>query len=115
MRVAVAGVVAIVVFATSGQLSHDGGVSLGGYAADSLPFIAAWLLLAWWTNRFVPTWLAGVTLGVAARMVILGRYRWNELAFWLVALAFIGLVAFGLLRIFRHGSRQLVWRPGSAR
>jgi hypothetical protein len=45
------------------------------------------------TRRFVPTWLGGVTLGVAIRMVALGHYRWNELAFLAVALGFVGLVA----------------------
>ena len=83
-------------FATIGQLSHHGGVTLGGYAADSLPVLAAWLLFAWRTRRFVPTWLIGVTLGVVIRMAILGHYRWSELAFWLVSLVFIGAVAFGV-------------------
>jgi hypothetical protein len=41
----------------------------------------------------VPTWLVGITLGVAVRMVILSHYRWNELAFLAVALVFNGLVA----------------------
>ena len=87
------GVVAIVVFATIGQLSHHGGVSPGGYAADTLPFLGAWLALAWRTRRFVPTWLVGVTAGVAVRAVILGHYRWSELSFLVVALVFVGAVA----------------------
>jgi hypothetical protein len=45
------------------------------------------------TRRFVPTWLGGVTLGVAIRMVALGHYRWNELAFLAVALGFVGAAA----------------------
>ena len=92
-RLALAGVVAILVFATIGQLSHEGGVSVGGYAADFLPLAGCWLLAAWWTRRFVPTWLLGVGGGVALRMVILGHYRFRELAFLLVALAFVGALA----------------------
>jgi hypothetical protein len=47
-------------------------------------------------GRFLPTWLVGVTAGVALRAVILSHYRWNELVFWLVALVFIGAVALAL-------------------
>lgn len=97
-RLAWAGVVAIVVFATIGQLSHHGRVTVGGYAADSLPFVGCWLPVAWWTKRFVPTWLLGVTAGVAIRAVVLSHYRWNELAFYLVSLVFIGAVA-GLVTV----------------
>ncbi|HEY6961383.1 MAG TPA: DUF3054 domain-containing protein [Gaiellaceae bacterium] len=104
MRLAAAGAAAIVVFATIGQLSHRGGVSPGGYAADVLPLLACWLALAWWTKRFVPTWLGGVTLGVLARMVVLGHYRWNEAAFWLVSLVFVGALAAAILRIARRTS-----------
>jgi hypothetical protein len=92
-RLALAGAVAILVFATIGQLSHDGGVSAGGYAADLLPLLGCWLVGAWRTRRFVPTWLLGVTGGVAIRMVALGHYRWSELAFLAVALAFVGTLA----------------------
>lgn len=92
-RLALAGTAAILVFATIGQLSHEGGVSAGGYAADVLPLVGCWLAAAWWTRRFVPTWLLGVTGGVALRMVILGHYRWRELSFLLVALAFVGALA----------------------
>ena len=101
MRLTLAGVIAIVVFATIGQLSHRGGVSPGGYAADVLPLAVAWIALALWTKRFVPTWLGGVTLGVAARMAILGHYRGKELAFWLVSVVFIGLVAIGAIVAMR--------------
>jgi hypothetical protein len=92
-RLAVAGVVSIVVFATVGQLSHEGGVSIGGYAADVLPFLGCWLAVAWWTRRFVPTWLLGVSGGVLIRAVVLGHYRWSELSFLAVALVFIGAVS----------------------
>jgi hypothetical protein len=92
-RLALAGAAAIVVFATVGQLSHDGGVSAGGYAADVLPLLGCWLVAAWWTRSFVPTWLAGVTGGVAIRMVALGHYRWSELSFLAVALLVVGALA----------------------
>jgi hypothetical protein len=94
IRLAAAGAFAILVFATIGQLSHHGGVSASGYAADVVPLLVCWLAAAWWTRRFVPTWLVGVSAGVVARMVILGHERWNELAFWLVSLVTIGGLAF---------------------
>jgi hypothetical protein len=88
---------AILVFVTIGQLSHRGGVSATGYAEDALPFLVCWFTAFWaFGGRFVPTWLVGVTAGVALRAVILSHYRWNELAFWLVALAFVGAVALAL-------------------
>jgi hypothetical protein len=46
----------------------------------------------------VPTWLAGVTAGVAIRALILGHDRWSELSFLCVALAFVGAVS-GLLLV----------------
>jgi hypothetical protein len=95
-RLAVAGAAAIVVFATIGQLSHDGGVSASGYAADVLPLLGCWLAAARWTRRFLPTWLLGVAGGVGVRMVVLGHYRWSELSFLLVALAFVGAAAFAV-------------------
>jgi len=94
VRRAAADAVAIVVFATIGQLSHHGHVSVGGYAADALPLLAGWFAAAAvFRGRFVQSWLTGVTAGVAIRMVVLGHYRLDELAFWLVALAFLGLFA----------------------
>jgi len=59
-------------------------------------------------GRFVPTWLAGTTLGVVVRMVVLGHYRWNELAFWLVALVFLGLFAAVLRSAGTRYQRYLV-------
>jgi len=100
--------VAIVVFATIGQLSHDHHVSAGGYAADALPLLAGWLAVAALTRRFVPTWLGGVTLGVAIRMVALGHYRWNELAFLAVALGFVGSVGFVVVIAMRSALRKTV-------
>ena len=90
-------------FATIGQFNHEGGVSLGGYAADVLPLLVAWLVLAFATRRFLPTWLVAVPLGVAARMVILGHYRWSELSFLAVTLVFVGAVAFVVQRLVARG------------
>jgi hypothetical protein len=104
-RLALAGAVAIVVFASIGQLSHDAGVSLGGYLADVLPLLGCWLAVAWWTRSFVLTWLLGVTGGVAIRMIVLGHYRWSELSFLAVALVFVGGVAFPCWLITRSGTR----------
>jgi hypothetical protein len=98
-RLALAGTVAILVFATIGQLSHHGGVSASGYAADLLPLLGCWLAAAWWTRRFVPTWIVGVTAGIAIRTVVLSHYRWSELSFLLVALTFVGALAFALLAV----------------
>jgi hypothetical protein len=98
-KLALAGAIAIVLFATIGQLSHDHHVSLAGYASDALPLLAGWLLLARLTGRFVPTWLGGITIGVGIRMVVLGHYRWNELAFLAVALVFNGVVAWPVWKL----------------
>jgi hypothetical protein len=100
--VLVTDVIAIVVFATIGQLSHHGRVSVAGYAEDALPFVVTWCAAyVRFRGRFVPTWLVGVTAGVALRALILSHYRWNELAFWLVSLAFIGAVALVLRWVVR--------------
>lgn len=94
---ALAGVFAIALFATIGQFSHHGHVSLGGYAADVLPLALCWLAAARLTARFLPTWLAAVPAGVAVRMAILGHERWSELSFLAVTLVFVGAVGLGLL------------------
>ncbi len=104
-----AGCFAIVAFATIGQFAHHGHAVLGGYAADVLPLAGCWLALAWATWRFLPTWLAGVTAGVAIRMAILGHERWSELSFLAVALVFVGAVSFALVLLMagRDGLQQL--------
>ena len=43
-----------------------------------------------------------MTLGVAARMLALGHYRWNELVFLLVALVFVGVIAWPTLWLARR-------------
>jgi hypothetical protein len=58
-----------------------------------VPLLAGWFFGAYATRRFLPTWLLGVTLGVAIRMVALGHYQGDQLTFLLVALVFVGLVA----------------------
>lgn len=66
-----------------------------------LPILVAWIVFARLTGRFLPTWLGGVTVGVAVRMVVLGHYHWNELAFFAVSLAFIGAVSWPLSKLVR--------------
>jgi hypothetical protein len=58
-----------------------------------LPLLVAWFAVAYATHRFVPTWIAGVTLGVVVRMIALGHYHWDQLTFLLVALIFVGALA----------------------
>jgi hypothetical protein len=98
---------AILLFVTIGQFSHRGGVSAAGYAEDALPFLVAWFAaFRVFGGRFLPTWLVGVTLGVAIRAVVLSHYRFGELSFWLVSLVFVGAVALTL----RAGSRTALRR-----
>lgn len=104
-ELALAGTVAIVAFATIGQLSHEGGVSPSGYAADLIPLLGSWLAVAYVTRRFLPTWLIGVTLGVVIRMVVLGHYHWNQLSFLAVALVFVGAIAWCAILIRRSRTR----------
>ncbi|MGH3003237.1 MAG: DUF3054 domain-containing protein [Gaiellaceae bacterium] len=93
-RRALADAVAIVVFATIGQLSHEGHVSAHGYARDALTLLAGWFIaFAVFRGRLVPTWLAGVVLGVAIRMVVLGHYHWNQIAFFTTTLVIVGALA----------------------
>src|SRR5581483_9611662 len=98
-RLAAAGIVAVFLFATIGQLSHHGGVSAGGYAADTLPFLGCWLAAAYATRRFVSTWLVGAVGGVAIRAVVLSHYRWSELSFLAVAIVFLGVVSAVVVRL----------------
>jgi hypothetical protein len=61
--------------------------------------LVAWFAVAYATGRFIPAWLLGVTLGVIARMIVLGHYHWDQLTFLLVALVFVGAVAAVLLKL----------------
>jgi hypothetical protein len=66
-----------------------------GYARDGLPLFAGWLAAtAAFRGGFVPTWLAGVSVGVLVRAAILRHWYAKELTFLLVALIFVGLFAF---------------------
>lgn len=100
-RRALADTVAILAFATIGQLSHHGQVSTHGYAGDALTLLAGWFIaFAIFRGRFVPTWLTGVVLGVVIRMVALGHYHWNQLAFFTTTLVIVGVLAAVLRRLF---------------
>jgi hypothetical protein len=73
-----------------------------------LPLLVAWFAVAYATHRFVPTWIAGVTLGVIVRMIVLGHYHWDQLTFLLVALIFVGVISWpvvaGVRRLYRSDS-----------
>jgi hypothetical protein len=76
--------------------------------------LVAWFAIAYLTRRFVTTWLAGVTLGVVARMIALGHYRWDQVTFLLVALTFVGLIAWPvqwLASRFRPDGLDPIRRP----
>jgi len=91
---ALADTAAIVLFATIGQLSHRHDLSATGYAEDAVPLLAGWFAAArLFGYRFLPTWLGGITAGVALRMVLLSHYRGDEAAFWLVTLVVVGALA----------------------
>jgi hypothetical protein len=62
-----------------------------------LPFGLCWLAVGRLTERFLPTWLVGVSAGVGVRMVVLGHERWSELSFLVVSLIVIGALSFLLL------------------
>jgi hypothetical protein len=111
-ELALAGAVAVVVFATVGQINHEGGVSFGGYAADLVPMLASWLVVAAVTRRFLPTWLVGVTLGVVTRMIVVGHYHWNQLQFLAVALVFVGALAWVTRGLLRTSTRRRRARSG---
>jgi Protein of unknown function (DUF3054) len=114
-RYAVADTVAILLFATIGQLSHHGRLSLGGYGDDALPLLAAWFAAsAVFRGRFVPTWFAGVSAGVLLRAALLGHWYAKELAFWAVALVFVGFFAATTRATWRTGLRRRMARsaPG---
>lgn len=99
---ALADAIAIVVFTTIGQLSHDGHVSTHGYARDALTLLAGWFIaFAIFRGCFLPTWLTGVVLGVLIRMVALGHYHWNQLAFFTTTLLIVGVLAAALRRLTR--------------
>jgi hypothetical protein len=97
-RLAVAGdAAALAAFAVVGLLLHHGGVSARGLAQDALPLLTGWFaaaaLLRLYSRpsprRLAATWLLGVTAGVVARALALGRSATGkEAAFLAVSLAF---------------------------
>jgi hypothetical protein len=94
VKPAVTDALAILVFVTIGQVSHHGGVSAIGYAEDALPFLGCWFAAAAaFRGRFLPTWLVGVPAGVLVRAAILSHWYARELAFLLVSLVTIGVLA----------------------
>ena len=111
---------AIVVFVTIGLFVHHGGVSLGGYARDTLTLGGGWFAAAaifhpYRERRFrrlAATWAVGIPAGVLVRALILGRaLDGREGAFLCVCLATIGLFVLlvrGALRV--AGLRE---RPAS--
>jgi hypothetical protein len=86
---------AIVVFAIVGLLSHH--ASPGAFAHDALPLLGGWFVVALATRlyirfspaRFLVTWAAGITAGVLARALILGRdLNGRQAAFLATSLVF---------------------------
>jgi hypothetical protein len=106
-RAAATDALAILVFVTIGQVSHHGGVSATGYAEDALPFLGCWFAAAAaFHRRFVPTWLVGIAAGVLLRAAILSHWYAKELAFLLVSLVTVGVLAATgrvLVRLSRRG------------
>jgi hypothetical protein len=93
----VADAVAIVAFATVGLLSHDHALSATGYARDALPVLGGWYAAALVFGAYrrpsrrtlLATWAAGVTAGILARALVLGRELDGGQAVFLgIALAF---------------------------
>ena len=92
-----ADIVALILFATLGQLSHDHSVSAAGYARDALPLMAGWFATALALRTyarpsrrvFLQTWAIGVTAGVLLRAAVLGRHLGgDQLAFLITSLVF---------------------------
>jgi hypothetical protein len=87
----------IVTFATVGLLSHDGALSLSGYARDALPVLGGWFAAAMVFGAYrtpsrrtlVLTWIVGVPLGILVRALVLGRsFDGDQAVFLGISLAF---------------------------
>lgn len=95
-------VLAVEVFVLIGRSVHTDGITLGGMASTSWPFLAAtavgWVLCAAWRRptQLVPTgvvvWATCVILGMALRVV---SGQGTAVAFIAVAFAFLGAAMFG--------------------
>jgi hypothetical protein len=106
---------AILVFTTIGLISHEHGLSAGGYAGTALPLLGCWfaaaLVLGLYRRRragvLLATWLVGVTAGVLLRALVLGHSV--EVDFLAVALVFV-LLFVTVLRV-AVGSLGALRRP----
>ena len=119
--------VAILLFATIGLISHDKGLSAGGYARDWLPLLAGWygaaLLFHLYSRprlrALLETWLVGITTGVLLRALVLGRSLNGKEAAFLVVSLVMSLIFVGALRIgvglLRGVARNVIEIPASAR
>jgi hypothetical protein len=106
-------VAAVLVFVAIGRTSHDHGVSAGGMASTSWPFLAGlavgWVAIRAWRQpvALVPTgvgvWLSCVAVGMVLRVV---AGQGTALAFIAVALAFLALELLGWRLLARVGSRS---------
>ena len=91
---------ALLLFASIGLLSHDRAVDLDGLARDWLPlaagYTAAALLVHAWTRpgwvTLLRAWIGGVTAGVLARAVVLGRSPGGEQLEFLVVTLLVTLL-----------------------
>lgn len=110
---AAADLLAIVLFAVIGGLSHDRGLTLH-VLRDALPVGAGWFAAAaafgayrrpgWRT--LLPTWAAGVTAGVLVRAGILGReLDGSQAAFLATTLVATLLLVLALRLVWRLAAR----------
>ena len=105
--------VCILVFVAIGRSSHSDGVTLGGMASTSWPFLAGaaigWVVVRAWRRpmEIAPTgvviWLACVAVGMVLRVL---SGQGTAAAFVVVALAFLGLEILGWRGVAR--ARALV-------
>ncbi len=106
-------VVAVLIFVAIGRQHHTGGVTVGGMASTSWPFVAGlvggWVAARAWRcpTALVPSgvavWLSCVAVGMALRVV---SGQGTAAAFIAVALGFLGLELLGwrlVARAVRRG------------
>jgi hypothetical protein len=101
---------AIVVFVSIGLLAHHRGLSLRGYARDTLPLAGGWFAAAWLFGLYrspgplplLATWALGISAGVLVRALVLGRrLDGSEAAFLGVCLVTIGALDLALRAALR--------------
>ncbi len=106
-------VVAVLVFVAIGRQHHTGGVTVGGMASTSWPFLAGvaggWVVARTWQRPMavvpsgVAVWLSCVVVGMVLRVV---SGQGTAVAFIAVALGFLGLELLGwrvVARVVRRG------------